>query len=83
MSLGPAEPAAAQARPLLTVVRGAPAPAELAAVTVVIGALARRSSEHLPPQRPSGARWAGRNQLMRPPLSAGPGAWRASALPQH
>jgi hypothetical protein len=81
MSQGPAESAGAQARPLLTVVRGAPTAAELAAVTVVIGALARGGSQRPLPQRPGGARWAARDQLMRPPLSAGPGAWRASALP--
>ncbi len=82
MSQDPAEPAAVQARPLLTVVRGAPTAAELAAVAVVIGALARDASQRPFPQRPSGARWASRDQLMRPPLSAGPGAWRASAFPR-
>jgi Acyl-CoA carboxylase epsilon subunit len=82
MSQGPAEPAAAQARPLLTVVRGAPTPAELAAVAVVIGALARRGSQRPRPQRTGGARWAARDQLMRPSLSVGAGAWRASALPR-
>jgi hypothetical protein len=81
MSQGPAEPAAAQAPPLLTVVRGAPTAADVAAVTVVIGALARGGNQRPLPQRPGGARWAARDRLMRPPLSAGPGAWRASALP--
>ncbi len=82
MSQGPPERSAAQPRPLLRVVRGAPTAAELAAVTVVIGALARSGSRRPLPQRSGRARWAARDQLMRPPLSAGPGAWRASALPR-
>ena len=82
MSQGPAEPSAAQPRPLLRVVRGAPTAAELAAVTVVIGALARSGSPRPVSRRSGSAQWAARDQLMRPPLSAGPGAWRASALPR-
>jgi hypothetical protein len=82
MSQDPAEPSAAQPRPLLRVVRGVPTAAELAAVTVVIGALARSRSPRPVSRRSGSAQWAARDQLMRPPLSAGPGAWRASALPR-
>jgi Acyl-CoA carboxylase epsilon subunit len=82
MSQGPGEPSAGQARPLLTVVRGEPTAAELAAVTVVIGALAGRASQRPARQREGGSRWAAMDQLVRAPLSAGPGAWRASALPR-
>ncbi|HEY2313087.1 MAG TPA: acyl-CoA carboxylase subunit epsilon [Streptosporangiaceae bacterium] len=77
-----ATPAAAQVRPLLTVARGEPTPVELAALTVVIGALARRGSQRPAVQRARGSQWAARHRMMRPPLAAGPGAWRASALPR-
>jgi len=83
MSQGPAATlAAAQARPLLTVARGEPTPVELAALTVVIGALARRGSQRPAVQRGRGSQWAARDRMTRPPLVAGPGAWRASALPR-
>ncbi len=81
MSQGPAEPSAAGARPLTTV-RGEPTAAELAAVTVVLAALARRGSQRPASRHASGSRWAARDQMTRPPLSAAPGAWRASALPR-
>jgi hypothetical protein len=81
MSQGPAEPSAVPSRPLLTVVRGEPTAAEIAAVTVVIGALAGRASQRPDRQRADGSRWAAKDQLMRAPLAAGSGAWRASALP--
>ncbi len=73
---------APQVRPLLTVVRGEPTAAELAALTVVIGAAARRGSQRPAAQRPAGSRWAARDRMVRPPVAAGPGAWRASGLPR-
>jgi hypothetical protein len=57
--------------PVLRVVRGEPSAAELAAVVVVLGARASQPS-----------RWAARDRLVRLPPPAGPGAWRASALPR-
>ena len=66
------------ARPLLTVVRGEPTPEQLAALTAVLAARAAAgggSDEPPPPPQ----LWS-RPQL-RGPLSPGPGAWRASALP--
>jgi hypothetical protein len=63
---------------VLTVVRGEPTAAELAALLVVLG---RRAAPPAPaPRRVS--EWAAKGRLMRPALTAGPGAWRASALPR-
>jgi len=68
--------------PLLSVTRGRPDPAELAAVVVVLTAYARRaavgggSGQRRP--RPN---WSAPATMMRPQLSPGPGAWRSSALP--
>ncbi|HEY2508378.1 MAG TPA: acyl-CoA carboxylase subunit epsilon [Streptosporangiaceae bacterium] len=66
--------------PLLTVVRGEPTPAELAAVTVVIGTRAAQAGQ----PEPSCPRsvWASPASKLRPQLHPGPGAWRASALPR-
>jgi hypothetical protein len=66
--------------PALRVVRGMPTSAELAAVLVVLGA--RSNSNARPPGRqPQHSRWAARDRLVRQPVTAGPGAWRSSALP--
>jgi hypothetical protein len=72
-----------QPAPVLSVVAGRPDEAETAAVTVVI--LAVLSEAGLRPEgRPGGRRyqWSDRSRLLRPAVSAGPGAWRASALPR-
>jgi hypothetical protein len=67
--------------PRLTVVRGEPTAAELAAVVVVLSAWAARRGPAATARRvPS--QWTAKSRQMRPQLSAGPGAWRASALPQ-
>jgi len=76
-----AEPAVAESGPLLTVVRGEPTAAELAALTVVVGALVRGANQPPVAERPAGRRWAAKDQMMRPQLRSGPGAWRASAAP--
>jgi Acyl-CoA carboxylase epsilon subunit len=83
MPMGAADStSASRVRPLLTVVRGEPTAAELAALTVVISGLARRGSQQRQaPLRAYGPQWAAREQMMRPTLFAGPGAWRASARP--
>jgi hypothetical protein len=77
-----AEQAADETPPLVSVVRGEPTAAELAALAVVIDALVRYGSQPSAAERPGGSRWAAREQLMRPQLRPGPGAWRASALPR-
>lgn len=61
--------------PLLQVVRGAPSAEELAALTVVVAALSQRRPRRRP--TPVGA-WAERADVLRRPLLAGPGGWRAS-----
>jgi hypothetical protein len=64
--------------PYLTVVRGEPTDAELAAVVAV---LAARAATGAASRRVAQARsdWASRQRLMRQPVHAGTGAWRASA----
>ena len=63
-------------QPLLRVVRGRPAPEELAAVIAVV--TARSTGGDDPAEVTAPSLWA-RPQL-RAPLAAGPGAWRASGL---
>jgi hypothetical protein len=65
-------------RPLLTVVRGAPTPEQLAAVIAVVSARASGGGADEEPCVRSP--WA--RPVLRAPLSPAPGAWRASALPQ-
>jgi Acyl-CoA carboxylase epsilon subunit len=77
----PQDPSAANAGPLLSVVRGKPDAAELAAVIVVLTGRASRIGTSRPsPQRPQRG-WSARAAMMRPRLAPGSGAWRASALP--
>jgi hypothetical protein len=73
----------------LSVVRGNPTGAELAAVVTVLAARARAAAAaetaaaDVPtPPRASRSRWSDRSQLMRASLSPGPDAWRRSALPR-
>ena len=63
--------------PLLRVVRGAPTDAELAALVAVVAARASGAAEPEPPARPLWGR-----PVLRPMLTPGPGAWRASGLPR-
>ena len=71
-------PSDSEPRPLLSVVRGEPTTDELAAVTIVLAAMAHRSAQPAASAgRPSSA-WSAREQMLRPPVFAGPGAWRAS-----
>jgi hypothetical protein len=68
-------------RVLFSVIRGEPTAEELAALTVVLRAVpARRAAA--PPGRSPRSQWSARARLMRPALRPGPGAWRASSLPQ-
>ena len=65
--------------PLLTVVKGEPSAEELAALTVVVAAL----SQVRPARRRPAAvgAWASRTGVLRRPLTAGPGGWRAAGGP--
>jgi len=65
-------------RALFRVVRGIPSDAELAALTVVLAAAARRPA---PAPRTCSA-WTDPMARMRRPLQAGPGAWHTSAWPR-
>jgi len=64
--------------PYLTVVRGEPTDAELAAVVTVLAARATAATGAAG-RRPARSAWASRQRLMRQPMHAGIGAWRASA----
>jgi hypothetical protein len=64
------------ARPLLRVVRGAPSAEELAALVAVVASRAS-AAEPEPAARPLWGR-----PVVRPALTPGPGAWRASGLPR-
>jgi acyl-CoA carboxylase epsilon subunit len=67
-------------RPLLRVVRGDATPEEIAALVAV---LAARGGAEAPGQpRSVKNAWSDRSRLLRRPLATGPGAWRASGLPQ-
>jgi hypothetical protein len=65
----------------VSVVSGQPTAEETAAVVVVLSALASQAGPD-PAARPAPSQWAARSRLMRAPLTPGPGAWRASALPR-
>jgi hypothetical protein len=76
MSEGSVPPSA----PALSVVRGEPTAAELAAVIVVLTAKAGQAATAAA-AGPAPSQWSARSRQMRQQLSPGPGAWRASALP--
>ena len=63
-------------QPLLRIVRGDPTPEELAAVTVVLTALSRRTPE---PVSPAAGGWSDLSLRIRRIPAPGPGAWRSSA----
>jgi len=66
----------------LSIVAGCPTPEEAAAVTVVLTAvLSAATAGTQPGSGGHRSAWSDRSRLLRPAVSAGPGAWRASALP--
>jgi Acyl-CoA carboxylase epsilon subunit len=72
--------------PWFQVVAGRPSDEELAALTVALATVAadrERESRELTSARGARAarRWASRPQLLRTPLTRGPGAWRRSTRP--
>ena len=69
----------APVRPLLTVVRGEPTPEQLAALIAVVSARAAGSGST---DAPAPVRPLWNRPQLRTPLTHGPGAWRASGLPQ-
>ena len=67
--------------PYLTVVRGEPTDAELAAVVTVLTARWAAGAAGTAGAAGAGSgqsEWASKHRLMRQPAHAGPGAWRAS-----
>jgi hypothetical protein len=62
----------------ISLTRGDASAEELAALIAVLSAAS--ATEEAAPPRPRST-WTSRERLMRRPLSPGPGAWRASALP--
>jgi hypothetical protein len=64
--------------PLLRVVRGEPDDIEAAALTAVVSAMAAATRASEEEQRPP---WSNPRALVRPPMSHGRGAWRASGMP--
>jgi len=69
--------------PFLSVVRGSPTDAELAALVTVIAARAAATAGGVPaPPPPPRSRWSDKSRLMRPSIMPGQDAWRGSALPR-
>jgi hypothetical protein len=66
-------------QPLLRVVKGDPSPEELAALIAVITA---RTGGGEAVEDPAPSSWADRSRGLRPTLTPGVGAWRASAFPR-
>ena len=74
---------------LLSVVRGNPTDAELAALVTVLAARAGAAAAapisaagQPTPARGTRSRWSDKSWLMRASLSPGPDAWRRSVLPR-
>lgn len=68
-------------RPVLRVVRGNPDDTELAALLAVIACAGPGEIAQVPEEPRS--RWADRAAMHGAPVRAGPGGWRASALPRR
>jgi Acyl-CoA carboxylase epsilon subunit len=66
--------------PRLTIVRGDPTPEEVAALVTVLTARLRPAGHAKAGEAPRYG-WSSRSRMLRIPISRGPGAWRASALP--
>jgi len=60
-------------------IRGGASPAEIAAVIAAVATLRAQLDGPKPKPR---SLWARPSRRIRPPLTPGPGAWRASALPR-
>ena len=66
----------------LIIAAGRPTPEEAAAVTVVLTAVLSATASGTQSGRDAHrSAWSDRSRQLRPAVSAGPGAWRASALP--
>jgi hypothetical protein len=81
---GPAPGTQADAPVFLSVVRGEPTDAELAALVAILATRAADAAAAAGATlaRAPRSRWSDRSRLMRPGLSPGPDAWRRSTLPR-
>ena len=61
--------------PCFTVVSGNPTPSDIAAVTVVLGAMAQELDGGQSAAAPVRSAWAHSQRPIRTPVFAGPGAW--------
>jgi hypothetical protein len=73
------DPGSTPQAPLITVTRGQPTPAELAAVLAVLYAVAANRATVEPAAAGPRSAWADRSRVRRTLPPPGPGAWRASA----
>jgi len=69
-------------RPALRVVAGRPTAQELAAVVVVLSARSAAPAGPAVAAPSASSQWAARSRLLREPVAAAPGGWRASGLPR-
>jgi len=67
--------------PRLTIVRGDPTPEQIAALVAVLTARLQSAGQARVSEAPRSG-WSSTSRMMRGPLSPGPGAWKASALPR-
>jgi hypothetical protein len=83
----PARPGQPASTATVRITAGRPTAAEIAAVTVVLTAVASAAAANTagagtqPGADGHRSAWSDRSRRLRPAVSAGPGAWRASALP--
>ena len=75
-------PGGAPAVPLITVTRGEPTPAELAAVLAVLMATRSAAPAGLPAERPRTSQWTEHSRAQAVSTRPGQHSWRASALPR-
>ena len=76
----PAAAAETRGGPFLSIVSGTPTAQEIAAVVIVLASRARPAQEATVGASVR-SEWSARSRLVRIPVQAAPGAWRASALP--
>ncbi len=70
------------ARAPMTLIRGAATEEEVAAVVAVVRAFAAAAAARTEGQPRRVSAWAAPHRRMRATFPAGPGGWRASALPR-
>ncbi len=69
-----------ETRPALRIIRGDATPEEVAALVAVVTGISAAAAAATAGPRPR-SEWASPARMVRRPVTAGRGAWRASALP--